>query len=146
VLEDIRLRSASASPVHHSTVLSATTQLTPSGGPYAPFAGKECSRALALMSVRAEDCNGLLSDLPEEKLKILRDWELKFMRKYPVVGAVAGSGVDLAQYQRKSNEMRIADDVPPPTGHNKPIVIGITAVVGAALCFGVSLLPFWGKQ
>lgn len=98
------------------------------------------------MSVRESDCSGKLSDLPDEKLKILRDWELKFMRKYPVAGAVAGSGVDLAQYQRKSNEMRIVDDEHTPTGHNKPIVIGITAVTGAAIMFLVSLLPMWGKQ
>lgn len=97
------------------------------------------------MSVREEECTGKLSDLPDEKLKILREWELKFMRKYPVAGAVAGAGVDLAQYQRKSNEMRIVDDDPPPAGHNKPIVIGITAVAGAAVVFLASLLPIWGK-
>lgn len=116
-----------------------------SGGPYAAFAGTECSRALALMSVRKEDCSGKLSDLPDEKLKVLRDWELKFMRKYPVAGAVAGAGVDLAQYQRKSKEMRIQDDEHVPTGHSNPIVIGITAVAGAALVFIASLLPIWGK-
>lgn len=115
------------------------------GGPYAAFAGKECSRALALMSVRLEDCNGKLSDLPDDKLRVLRDWELKFMRKYPVAGAVAGAGVDLAQYQRKSQEMRIEDDEHAPAGHSKPIVIGITAVAGAALVFVASLLPIWGK-
>lgn len=97
------------------------------------------------MSVREEDCSGKLADLPEEKLKVLRDWEVKFMRKYPIAGAVAGAGVDLAQYQRKSNEMRIVDDVQ-PSGHDKPIVVGITAVAGAALFFVASLLPIWGKQ
>jgi hypothetical protein len=116
------------------------------GGPYAAFAGKECSRALALMSVREEDCSGKLSDLPEDKLKILRDWELKFMRKYPVVGAVAGAGVDLAQYQRQSSEMRAVDDEPIPTGHHKPLMIGITAVTGAALFLIASLLPIWGDK
>jgi hypothetical protein len=101
---------------------------------------------LALMSVKAEDCSGKLSDLPEDKLKVLRDWELKFMRKYPVVGAVAGSGVDLAQYQRKSDEMRVMGDEPVPSGHNKPVMIGITAVTGAALFLLASLLPIWGDK
>lgn len=41
---------------------------------YHIFAGKECSRALALMSLKPEDCNSNLEDLDESKIKILDDW------------------------------------------------------------------------
>ncbi|KAK7384678.1 hypothetical protein VNO78_30379 [Psophocarpus tetragonolobus] len=56
------------------------------GGSYAMFAGKECSRALALLSFKPEDINGNLEGLDEPELKILEDWEFKFVEKYPKVG------------------------------------------------------------
>ncbi|KAK4282047.1 hypothetical protein QN277_013469 [Acacia crassicarpa] len=56
------------------------------GGPYAMFAGKECSRALALLSFKPVDINGNLEDLSEEDLVILEDWEYKFIEKYVKVG------------------------------------------------------------
>ncbi|CAJ1947676.1 unnamed protein product [Sphenostylis stenocarpa] len=56
------------------------------GGPYAMFAGKECSRALALLSFKPEDINGNLEGLGESELTILEDWEFKFIEKYPKVG------------------------------------------------------------
>lgn len=56
------------------------------GGPYAMFAGKECSRALALLSFKPEDINGNLEGLSEEELVILEDWEYKFIEKYVKVG------------------------------------------------------------
>ncbi len=42
---------------------------------YHIFAGKECSRALALMSLKPEDCNSKLDDLDQSKIKILDDWQ-----------------------------------------------------------------------
>ncbi|TKY46362.1 Membrane steroid-binding protein 2 [Spatholobus suberectus] len=56
------------------------------GGPYAMFTGKECSRALALLSFKPEDINGNLEGLGESELTILEDWEFKFIEKYPKVG------------------------------------------------------------
>ena len=59
------------------------------GGSYHLFAGIDASRALAKMSFDAEDVNSSdLSDLTEEQLKILDDWEEKFQKKrlYPLVG------------------------------------------------------------
>lgn len=56
------------------------------GGSYAMFAGKEASRALALLSFKPEDINGNLQDLGPEELQILEDWEFKFIEKYPKVG------------------------------------------------------------
>ena len=50
------------------------------------FTGKECSRALALLSFKPADINGNLEGLGEEELTILEDWEFKFMEKYVKVG------------------------------------------------------------
>jgi membrane-associated progesterone receptor component len=50
------------------------------------FAGKECSRALALLSFKPQDINGNLEGLDESELTILEDWEYKFIDKYPKVG------------------------------------------------------------
>ena len=36
------------------------------GGPYHVFAGRECSRALAIMSPIPEECNDKLGDLSEK--------------------------------------------------------------------------------
>jgi len=78
------------------------------------FAGKECARALALMSTSADDCNGNTDDLPEDKKQILRDWEVKFMGKYRVAGALASSGIDLSQYEEQMKVLS-DDDAPQPT-------------------------------
>jgi membrane-associated progesterone receptor component len=51
-----------------------------------PFAGKECARALALMSVDPQDCCGDLEGLGHSERETLRDWVAKFDFKYPVVG------------------------------------------------------------
>ncbi|KAK2451327.1 putative steroid-binding protein [Trifolium repens] len=56
------------------------------GGSYTMFAGKECSRALALLSFKPQDINGNLEGLDESELTILEDWEYKFIDKYPKVG------------------------------------------------------------
>ncbi|KAL5079358.1 hypothetical protein RYX36_007779 [Vicia faba] len=56
------------------------------GGSYTMFAGKECSRALALLSFKPQDINGNLQGLDESDLTILQDWEYKFIEKYPKVG------------------------------------------------------------
>ncbi len=50
------------------------------------FAGKECARALALMSLKDEDCNDNLEGLNAAQLQTLADWKAKFLQKYPVVG------------------------------------------------------------
>lgn len=56
------------------------------GGPYALFAGRESSRALALMSFDHNDLNGNLEGLSTPELEVLQDWEEKFMEKYVKVG------------------------------------------------------------
>jgi membrane-associated progesterone receptor component len=58
-------------------------------GPYALFAGRDVSKALAKMSFLPEDLNNYdLSDLDEKQQKTLNDWAEKFenVKKYPIVG------------------------------------------------------------
>lgn len=58
------------------------------GGPYALFAGKDASRALAKMSFEDKDLTGDISGLGPFELEALQDWEYKFMTKYVKVGTV----------------------------------------------------------
>ncbi|XP_042480501.1 membrane steroid-binding protein 2-like, partial [Macadamia integrifolia] len=45
------------------------------GGPYALFAGRDASRALALMSFDPQDLTGNLEGLEPDELEVLEDWE-----------------------------------------------------------------------
>ncbi|KAF5732343.1 membrane steroid-binding protein 2-like [Tripterygium wilfordii] len=58
------------------------------GGPYALFAGKDASRALAKMSFEDQDLTGDISGLGPFELEALQDWEYKFMSKYVKVGTI----------------------------------------------------------
>lgn len=58
------------------------------GGPYAMFAGKDASRALAKMSKLEEDISPSLHGLSDKELEVLADWDTKFQAKYPVIGRV----------------------------------------------------------
>ncbi|XP_038999445.1 membrane steroid-binding protein 2-like [Hibiscus syriacus] len=58
------------------------------GGPYASFAGKDASRALAKMSFEENDLTGDISGLGPFELDALQDWEYRFMRKYVKVGTI----------------------------------------------------------
>ncbi|EXC15968.1 Membrane steroid-binding protein 2 [Morus notabilis] len=58
------------------------------GGPYALFAGKDASRALAKMSFEDKDLTGDISELGPFELEALQDWEYKFMSKYVKVGTI----------------------------------------------------------
>lgn len=58
------------------------------GGPYALFAGKDASRALAKMSFEDKDLTGDISGLGPFELEALQDWEYKFMEKYVKVGTI----------------------------------------------------------
>ena len=52
------------------------------------FAGKEVARALAIMSLKEEDCTANLEGVTEKQMGTLKEWEDKFHTKYPVVGEV----------------------------------------------------------
>ncbi|KAK4481803.1 hypothetical protein RD792_012719 [Penstemon davidsonii] len=56
------------------------------GGPYALFAGRDASRALALMSFDQNDLTGNIEGLSDSEIEVLQDWEYKFMEKYVKVG------------------------------------------------------------
>ena len=58
------------------------------GGAYNLFTGRDCSRALAKMSLDPADVSRDVSDLTADELKVLDDWVVKFEAKYPVVGRV----------------------------------------------------------
>lgn len=58
------------------------------GGPYALFAGRDASRALAKMSFEQKDLTGDISGLGPFELEALQDWEYKFMSKYVKVGTI----------------------------------------------------------
>ena len=78
---------AESSPGNRAIIASSKSILpTVAGGSYHLFAGRECARALAILSLKEEDCNGNLSDLTEEQVKKLDEWVAKFEAKYPVVG------------------------------------------------------------
>lgn len=55
-------------------------------GPYSLFAGRDASRALALMSFDPNDLTGDLEGLSPDEMEVLQDWEDKFKERYPVVG------------------------------------------------------------
>ena len=58
------------------------------GGAYNLFTGRDCSRALAKMSLDPADVSRDVSDLTADELKVLDDWVVKFEAKYPAVGRV----------------------------------------------------------
>ena len=56
------------------------------GGPYNCFAGIDCSRALAKVSLDPKDLTADVSDLYASERDVLNDWVAKFESKYPYVG------------------------------------------------------------
>jgi len=59
-------------------------------GPYKVMAGRDASKAFAMMSLKEEDAHPDLSGVDDDHLKILDDWYAKLTKKYPTVGRVAG--------------------------------------------------------
>ena len=62
--------------------------MTDTGGSYAAMAGKECARALAKMSLEADDFTDDVSNCTDKELQTLHDWIVRLDDKYPVVGRV----------------------------------------------------------
>ncbi|RMD43262.1 hypothetical protein DV735_g1863, partial [Chaetothyriales sp. CBS 134920] len=59
------------------------------GGNYHVFAGKDPSRALALSSLKAEDCVPEWDDLEDKHKTVLEEWYTFFSRRYNIVGQVS---------------------------------------------------------
>jgi membrane-associated progesterone receptor component len=55
------------------------------------FVGKDSTRALALSSLKPEDCVPDWYDLDEKERKVLSDWVAFFSKRYNVVGVVEGA-------------------------------------------------------
>lgn len=79
------------------------------GGPYAMFAGRDATRALALMSFDANDLTGETDGLSEAEMEVLQDWEAKFMEKYPKVGELVGDD-DQEEGEREKKREKEDDD------------------------------------
>ena len=62
------------------------------GGPYQVMAGRDASKAFAMMSLKEEDAHADLTGVDDEHLKILDDWYDKLSQKYPTVGSVSTVG------------------------------------------------------
>jgi len=59
------------------------------GGPYSVFSGRDASRGLATFSVdksQFKETYDDLSDLTSSQLSSVKEWEMQFVEKYPVVG------------------------------------------------------------
>lgn len=52
------------------------------------FAGRDASRALALLSFDPRDLTGNTEGLSDSELEVLQDWEYKFIDKYVKVGQI----------------------------------------------------------
>ncbi|ONK67472.1 uncharacterized protein A4U43_C05F410 [Asparagus officinalis] len=74
------------------------------GGPYALFAGRDASRALALMSFDPNDLTGNLEGLSSSELEVLQDWEYKFMEKYVKVGQLVSDETDVKEVDPSKEE------------------------------------------
>ncbi|KAI7867000.1 cytochrome b5-like heme/steroid binding domain-containing protein [Spinellus fusiger] len=59
------------------------------GSGYNVFTGKDASRALAMSSLKPEDCIPDISGLDEKELKTLEEWHVFFSKRYDIVGKVA---------------------------------------------------------
>ncbi|KIW52541.1 hypothetical protein PV05_08171 [Exophiala xenobiotica] len=60
-------------------------------GQYHVFAGKDPSRALALSSLKPEDCVPDWDDLDDKYKTVLDEWYTFFSKRYNIVGKVEGA-------------------------------------------------------
>ncbi|KAK9724584.1 hypothetical protein RND81_05G084500 [Saponaria officinalis] len=79
------------------------------GGPYALFAGKDASRALAKMSFEDKDLTGDISGLGPFELEALQDWEYKFMSKYVKVGTIKKDAPNAPSVGEPSEPAKVTD-------------------------------------
>lgn len=93
------------------------------GGPYALFAGKDASRALAKMSFEDQDLTGDISGLGAFELEALQDWEYKFMSKYVKVGTIQKKGgEDKDSSEPSETKATSAEGLSTNTGEEAPAV------------------------
>jgi membrane-associated progesterone receptor component len=90
------------------------------GGPYALFAGKDASRALAKMSFEPQDLNGDLTGLGPFEIDALQDWEYKFMSKYVKVGTIKKAAAAEEAPEAKETTTAEAEPEKAPATEDKP--------------------------
>ncbi|KYK60274.1 hypothetical protein DCS_01411 [Drechmeria coniospora] len=61
------------------------------GGAYHVFVGKDASRALGMMSTKANDVDADWSTLDDKEKIVLDDWITFFSKRYNIVGVVEGA-------------------------------------------------------
>ncbi|XWS50542.1 hypothetical protein CRYUN_Cryun12cG0095700 [Craigia yunnanensis] len=94
------------------------------GGPYALFAGKDASRALAKMSFEEKDLTGDISGLGPFELDALQDWEYKFMTKYVKVGTIKTVPVTEGDGSGEASGATESDAKPAEDGPSQGAVAG----------------------
>ncbi|XP_074561811.1 membrane steroid-binding protein 1-like [Curcuma longa] len=97
------------------------------GGPYALFAGKDASRALAKMSFEPTDLTSDISDLGTFELEALQDWEYKFMSKYVKVGTVKKAVPESSSSEITERSSSVPQDVSSETGVSRELPAEIEA-------------------
>jgi len=93
----ILIDSANTASYFYHVELCPSRMFYGPGGPYALFAGKDASRALAKMSFEEKDLTGDISGLGPFEIDALQDWEYKFMSKYVKVGTVKSEEVPITE-------------------------------------------------
>nr|ACV67263.1 progesterone receptor membrane component 1-like protein [Brachionus manjavacas] len=79
------------------------------GGPYSVFAGRDASRALGTFSVdksQFKDEYDDLSDLKSSQMESIKEWEMQFLEKYPLVGNLLRPGEEPTVYEEESAEVK----------------------------------------
>ncbi|CAI9740305.1 Hypothetical predicted protein [Octopus vulgaris] len=77
------------------------------GGPYAVFAGRDASRALALFTVKESALKNEyddLSDLTSAEMSRMQEWEMQFTEKYDIVGRLLRDGEQATEYTDSEDE------------------------------------------
>nr|CDS20257.1 membrane associated progesterone receptor [Echinococcus granulosus] len=90
-------------------------------GPYAIFAGRDASRSLTMFTTDIPPCNEEyddLSDLTSDQMKSLKEWELQFRERYPLVGKLLSPSEPHHLYESADNED--SSQVDTLTGSAKP--------------------------
>ena len=96
------------SPQILTEYLTLPTKIFSAGAGYHVLAGKEVARALALMSLKPEDCTSDLTGLTEKQLQTLKQWEERYHRQYPVVGKLVEGNADMKDHSVSGSEKLVS--------------------------------------
>jgi len=98
--------------------VSSASEFYGPGGPYSVFSGRDASRALATFSVDEslfKDTYDDLSDLKPSQLGSVKEWEMQFLEKYPVVGKLLKPDEEATDYTEIANGSNDSTDIPDET-------------------------------